>query len=450
MRVVVVGCGYVGLVSAVGLAAAGHRVTGVELDAGRRNAVAAGEPPFHEPGLQELLQEVLASDRFDISAGTAAVGEADVVLLAVQTPPGDDGAIDLGPLRGAAAAVAAELRQAPRRRRVVAVRSTVVPGTAESLAGLFDADTAVASNPEFLQEGSAVRDFLSPDRVVVGCREGWGRELLEELYRPLGAPVVVTTPATAELAKYASNAFLATLISFSNEIAAISEASSGVDVEDVLGILHLDRRLSPRVNGDVVRPPILSYLKAGCGYGGSCLPKDISALVASRRAVGEEHPLLDAVRMVNEEQPRRIVARLEAELGGLDGRKVGVLGLAFKGGTDDVRSSPGLRIVDELLGRSVEVHAWDPLVREPALAAYAGRGVRFAAGLEALLAEVDACVITTNAPEFERVPVLMDEDGPVLVDGRRILPPEQLGPRRLGVGRNADQPGTRSGAAKSV
>ncbi len=419
MNVAVVGCGYVGLVTALGLARAGHRVVGIEADPARRELIGGGTPPFHEPGLEELLAEQLEAGRFSVEAEPDAAADAEVVLLAVQTPPDEGGGIDLAFLGAAAARLAAVLAATPSRR-VVAIRSTVVPGTTEGVLApaLAGTDAVVASNPEFLREGSAVADFLDPDRVVVGCDDEWGRDAMRRLYEPLGAPIVFTSPATAELAKYASNALLATLISFSNEIGRIGESLPGVDVEDVLGIVHRDRRLSPVVRGEVVRPGILSYLKAGCGYGGSCLPKDLEALLASRRAAGHEHPLLEAVRTVNEGQPARVVDLAEDALGGLAGRRVGVLGLAFKGGTDDVRSSPGLRIVDELLERGAEVSAYDPLVQAEAIPAHRGK-IALRASLDDLVAECEACIVTTDAAEFAALSRV--EGGPIVVDGRRAL-----------------------------
>jgi UDPglucose 6-dehydrogenase len=453
VRVAVVGCGYVGLVTGVGLASVGHDVVGIETDEAAAAAIADGTPRFHEPGLAELLRAQLDAGRFEIVGDVGGTAEADVVFLAVQTPPGESGAIDLGYLARAASAVAAAFAGTPARRRVVAVRSTVVPGTAdEVVAPLFDAATAVASNPEFLREGSALDDFLHPDRVVVGCSDEEGRRLLGDLYGPLDAPIVFTTPVTAELAKYVSNAFLATLISFSNEIGRICETLPGVDVEDVLGILHQDRRLSPLVEGRRVRPGILSYLKAGCGYGGSCLPKDLSALLAARRELGHEHPLLEAVRAVNETQPARVVDLAEDVLGPLDGQRVGVLGLAFKGGTDDLRSSPGLRIVDELLARNAEVVVFDPMVRAEALPDLAGR-VRFATTLDEALALAEACVVTTDAPEFAALGERLEapQNGlPTIVDGRRVVSvPADEDARYVAVGRGrtATPPGSRASRA---
>ncbi len=429
MDLAVVGCGYVGLVSAVGLASVGHRVVGIEIDDERRERLQAGSAPFYEPGLDKLLGLQLSNGRLRFSDSLADAGEASVVLLSVQTPPKADGSIELSYLGAAAAALREALDAAPRRDRVVAVRSTVVPGTNESLvAPALGPDIPVASNPEFLREGSALRDFLRTDRIVVGCDDPHGRELLAAAYEPLGAPIIFTSPATAELAKYASNAFLATLVSFSNEVAHISEALPGVDVEDVLAIVHADRRMST-VNGG--RAEILSYLRAGCGFGGSCLPKDLTALIAAAAAHGEEVPVLRAVRDVNEAQPRRVTDAAERALGTFADRTVAVLGVAFKAGTDDLRSSPGLRIVDELLARGAAVKVYDPLVEAAALSRYtAGGRVEVSATLADAIADADACVLTTNAREIAALPQVISDAGRselVVVDPRRMLDPEQLG-----------------------
>lgn len=439
MNVAVVGCGYVGLVTGAGLASVGHRVVGVETDPLRLAAISRGEPPFYEPGLPELLHSVIRDGAFEATGDLHRITEADVVFLAVQTPPGDGGSLDLQFVEAAARHVAEVFATEPRRR-VLAVRSTVLPGTGDSLRTFFDDHTAVASNPEFLQEGTAVKDFLRSDRIVVGVNEAWARQLLAELYSPLDAPFVATTPATAELAKYASNALLATLISFSNEFASISEGFPDVDVEEVLGAVHLDRRLSPRVEGEVVRPGILAFLKAGCGYGGSCLPKDLSALIASRHANGEEHPLLEAVRTVNDSQAGRVVGLLERSLGDLADRPIGVLGLAFKAGTDDVRTSPALRAVEELLDRGARVFAYDPLVRGEAVEPWCKRGLVVVDGLEELMSKVDGCLIATGDPEFASAAGFAEAHGTLLLDGRRLLATDQLGDRHLAVGRAAPQP----------
>jgi len=445
MNVAVVGCGYVGLVSGVGLASLGHRVVGIDTDPDRVAALERGTAPFREPGLDKLLSGTLASGSFRVSSSMAETATAEVILLCVQTPPRPDGEVELDFLRQAAERLRAELDRDVGRRRVVAVRSTVPPGTNEGVVApvlAAEGSTAVASNPEFLREGSALEDFLHADRVVVGAREDWAVELLARLYGPLDAPLVVTTPATAELAKYTSNALLATLVSFSNEIASLCEATPGVDVEDVLAIVHRDRRLSVDTAGERRPAGIVSYLRAGCGYGGSCLPKDLSALIAYGRAADESVALLEAVASVNRGRAERLVRLAEGALGNVEGRRIAVLGAAFKDGTDDLRDSPGLRIVQELLDRGAKVVVFDPLVgRERLVTAFPS--VEVATSLAEAARSADACLITTRAPEFadlERLVAELDGDAPVIVDGRRALDPTHFrSGGYLAVGRQADQ-----------
>jgi UDPglucose 6-dehydrogenase/GDP-mannose 6-dehydrogenase len=430
VNVAVVGCGYVGLVSGVGLAAAGHTVVGIDADSARVSALCSGRAPFHEPGLDDALQSAVATGRFRPTSALADARGADIILLCVQTPPAPDGSVDLQFVEAAAQDVA-RVVSADTAPQVVAVRSTVPPGTADSVvAPHFSSLTnvSVASNPEFLREGSALDDFVHADRVVVGVRADFAANALQRLYAPLDTPVIVTTPPTAELAKYASNALLATLVSFSNQLARLAEATPDVDVEDALGILHRDRRLAVGTNGSVATAPIVTYLKSGCGFGGSCLPKDLAALIAYGRSRGEQVALLEAVDALNREQPQHLIALLEERVGGLQGRRVAVLGAAFKGGTDDLRESPALRIVDELCQRQAQVVVYDPLVE-------AGRlgelwpDVEVAPALEDAVAGCEACVVATLDGAWDCLPDVMAEQngGPVLlVDGRRAIDPERV------------------------
>lgn len=443
MDVVVVGCGYVGLVSSVCFASLGHDVLGIEVDENRATLIQNGIAPFHEPGLEEKLRSSLSEGRFRVSSRMEDAVHGDVVFLCVQTPQGPDGALNTQFLVEAARQVGRAL-SVDSRRRVVVVRSTVVPGTTEQLVapalGAPDSGLAVATNPEFLREGSAVTDFLKPDRVVIGCREGWAAGRVAELYAPLKPVVLQTTPAAAELAKCTSNALLATLISFSNEMARVAEAVPGVDVEDVLDIIHKDRRLSPLIDGGRISPGILAYLKPGCGFGGSCLPKDLSALVHFASSVGEPPSLLQAAMEINETQPARVVSMVKDAIGGLSDRNVAVLGLAFKDGTDDLRESPGLKVVDLLLREGAKVTAFDPLVARDALAPLEETGVAVASGMQEALREAHACVIATRAPEFRNVAMVLEEmNGQEIsvIDGRRLLDPASFEDTQFtAVGRN--------------
>lgn len=440
MKVAVVGCGYVGLISALGLAQAGHDVVGIDSDATRVERLERGEAPFAEPGVAQALADSLATGHFTVSASPAPAAAADAVLLCVQTPPSASGAVELGPLEAAASTLAGVFAGAPRERRVVFVRSTVPPGTNARLRELLGDGVAVVSNPEFLREGSALADFVDADRIVIGAREPWAADVAHELYAFSSAPVVVTSPETAELAKYASNAFLATLVSFSNELARIGEATEGIDVEDVLGIVHRDRRLSGSGSGAASPAAIVSYLKAGVGYGGSCLPKDVAALSSYARTVGVDARLLDAVQCVNADQAAHVVDLAESRIGSITGRTIAVLGAAFKSGTDDLRSSPGLRVASELAARGAKVVVYDPLVSRERLVAVLPESAEAADTLAGAVADADVCVITTLAPEFAALPELVaarNGSAPLVVDGRRLLDPSAFEPELyLGVGRS--------------
>jgi len=394
MTITVVGAGYVGLTTAACLARE-HHVLVVDIDASRVSDVAAGRVPFHEPGLGELLRAGVSAGRLEATTDLAAsVRRSDLTMIAVGTPQAGSG-VELGFVRAAAEAIGDALRGGTSYH-VVAVKSTVPPGTTDTLvrraieerSGRTAGDFGLCMNPEFLREGSAVADFSDPDRIVVGQLDERSGDALAAVYASFRCPIVRTTLRNAELAKYASNALLATLISFSNELGAICEATEGADVREVLGALHLDRRLSPIVDGRRVEPEILGFIAAGCGFGGSCLPKDVAALRAYARERGLEPLVLDAVAQVNDARPAVLTRLAEAELGTLDDARVAVVGLAFKPGTDDVRASPALAVVEELLARGASVSAYDPLVRS-------FDGIDVATTPERALTSADAAVIVT-------------------------------------------------------
>jgi UDPglucose 6-dehydrogenase/GDP-mannose 6-dehydrogenase len=400
MKVTIVGTGYVGLVTGSCLASLGHTVACVDTDRARVETIARGEPPFHEPGLPELLRAAIREDRLSVTTVLdRAIAESDVSVLAVGTPALGE-RIDLGAVTAAAGEVGRALRQIDRYH-VVVVKSTVIPGTTdtvvrhalETAAGRRVGEFGLCMNPEFLREGSAVADFMTPDRIVIGACDARSAEVVGELYRGFSCPKVVTSPRNAEMIKYAANALLALLVSFSNELAGLCEAVPGLDEERVMAGVHLDRRLTPPGGSP---PDILSYLRAGIGFGGSCLPKDVDALRSFGAERGVETPLLDAVAVVNRERPRRVVALLEAALGGLAGRTVAILGLAFKPGTDDVRASPALALIPLLLERGALVRAYDPMVRAAALDVR----VDLCSDAGTALAGADAALITTAWPAF--------------------------------------------------
>jgi UDPglucose 6-dehydrogenase/GDP-mannose 6-dehydrogenase len=449
MRVAIVGMGYVGLVTGVCLAEKGHAVTGVDLDEERVRTVAAGRAPIFEEGLDELLERNVG-DRFEATTDMAdAVGAADVTMIAVGTP--FDGAhIDLTAVRGAAHSIGEAIR-GREDYPVVVVKSTVVPGTTrdvvtpvleEAALGEAGVDFGVATNPEFLTEGQAVQDFMHPDRLVLGAGDERSAAVLEELYEGFpDVPRIHTTVTAAETIKYASNALLATMISFSNEFADLCSAVGDVDVVDVMRGLHASSYLS--VDGR--RAPITAFLEAGCGFGGSCLPKDVRALAAHGEERGASMPLLEAVLDVNARRPDEVLAILRRHLPALAGARITILGLAFKPDTDDVRESPAVPIVERLLGAGAVVRAHDPVVRSLP-ERLAGIGVEIAPELGQALRGADAAVLVTRWRQYEELPDLLAEldPQPLLVDGRRVVDPERVA-RYDGIGRSATDVGEPSG-----
>lgn len=352
MRIAVIGAGYVGLTSAACIAELGHQVVCVDVDAPRILALQQGGIPIHEVGLAELVITNLSSGRLCFSINVeAAAAIADIVLIAVGTPKGKDGDVDLSHVEAAARQIAAAIKP----KTVVAIKSTVAVGTArlireaiaERRGGL---DFLISSNPEFLREGSAVKDFLEPDRIVIGADDPDAAAKLSELYGPLLArdvPLVVTSTVNAELIKYAANAFLALKVAFINDVANLCE-SAEADICAVARGMGLDHRIGPQ------------FLAPGPGYGGSCFPKDTAAFVAAGRMFAAPQPLIEATIARNEARKHHLADRILSELNGLDTPKVGVLGVAFKAGTDDVREAAALTIVPALQSAGVAISAYDP------------------------------------------------------------------------------------------
>ncbi len=449
MDVAIIGTGYVGMVTGAALAARGCRVTCVDRDAERVQAVAEGRCPVHEPGLPELVQRGRAAGWLSATTDlAAAVAAAQVTMICVGTPS-RDGVIDLSHVLEAAHAIGAALRRCSGWP-VLVVKSTVVPGTTdgpvraalEQASGLAAGrDFGLAMNPEFLSQGSAVQDFLHPDRIVVGALDERTAGLMARLYADFPAPLLATGLRNAEMVKYAANAFQASLISFANQIAALCEAMPGLDERVVMQGVHLDRIV--QTPGGVAR-----FLKAGIGFGGSCFPKDLQALQAFGRQHGAATPLIDAVLAVNQARAVQVIRLLERDLGSLEGRVVGVLGLTFKPDTDDLRESPGLALIRALAARGAEVRGHDPLpearARARALLAEAkpNGAIHLPDRLADTLAGADAAVLATAWPAY----VGLDWPGlqgamrtPLVLDGRNLWadqpPSAPVAYRRIGVGR---------------
>ena len=441
MRLAVVGTGYVGLVTAVGLAEHGHTVLCIDIDERKVDALNRGEPPIFERGLEPLLRSNLGIRLSATTDLAAAVQASELTFVCVGTPSRPDGSIDLSFVQQAAEQVGSAL--AGDEFHAVVVKSTVVPGTSDQIvrpacerasgkrAGV---DFGVGVNPEFLTEGQAVDDFLRPDRIVIG---GDDRTVatLRQLYAGFtDAPIVETNAATAEMIKYASNAMLATAISFANEIANLGSAIGGIDAVEVMRGVHLSRYLTTRLgNGTSVTAPLSSFYEAGCGYGGSCLPKDVAALAARGRQAGSPLALLEAVASINDRQPGRLVDLLRRELGTLEGRRITILGLAFKPDTDDVRSSPAFPLLRSLREARAEVTVHDPVVGTWALRE--SDEVTYVEDLADAVKQADAIVIVTRWDQYLRLPELIGQldPPPLVVDGRRMLDKTSV-PSYTGIG----------------
>jgi len=417
---VVGGAGYVGSITAVGLAHLGHRVVGVDINRERLAQLREGVAPFHEPGLAALLQVNLAAGRIRFTDDLPeALGEAQVVFVAVNTPRRDNGEADLSHIIDVARGLGEHLRH----YSVVAVKSTVPVGAHLTMRRVLErygrkegADYDLVANPEFLREGFAVHDFFYPDRVIIGGSSVDAREVVRELFEPLGAPIIETTIENAQMTKYAANAFLAMRISFINEIANICERV-GADVKDVAHGLGYDRRIGHE------------YLRPGVGFSGPCLPKDLEGLVRLAEDAGYEPFFLKAILEKNAHQRRHILGKVYGLLGtSLYGRRIGVLGLTFKPGTDDVRNSTAPEIVDYLSRRGAEVLTYDPMASPDA--ALAGR--RVSSAYEAA-AGADLLLILTSWDEFRGLDferIRREMRLPNLVDGVNALDPSAM--RRLG------------------
>ncbi len=434
MKVAIIGAGYVGLVSGACLAESGHDVVCVDLDPGRVASINGGHAPFHEPGLDALLERHAGRGLTATSDIAEAVTGSRLTIIAVGTPF-DGTRIDLGQVRAAVRAVGEALRGATEYHAVI-VKSTVVPGTTEDVVApileessgrRIGGDLGLGMNPEFLTEGEAVRDFLRPDRIVLGGVDERSISVQEELYGAFpDVPVIRTNPRTAEMIKYTSNALLATLISFSNEIGNLGVALGGIDVADVMRGVHASRYLTSYADGERgAIAPIASFLWAGCGFGGSCLPKDVSALAAQGRSVGQPMPILESVLEVNRAQPERMIELIRRRHPSLRGLRVTVLGLAFRPDTSDMRESPAIPIVRTLVAEGAEVVAYDPQAIDEARRILADLPIRYAGSMAEAVAGAEAVLLVTRWTEFRDLPAILRERNPdaLVVDGRRILDP---------------------------
>ena len=416
-----VGTGYVGLVSGACLADFGNRVICVDIDESRLASIRNGVMPIYEPGLKDLVARNYSAGRLVFTTDLKrAVDDSLVVFSAVGTPEREDGSCDLS----AVFTVAKDTASCMREYKVIVQKSTVPVGTSELVGEIIRESLATpvefdrVSNPEFLREGSAIEDFMRPNRVVIGVESERAREIMREIYRPLyllETPIVFTSIRTAELIKYASNAFLATKISFINEIAELCE-KVGADVDEVAKAMGLDRRIGPK------------FLHAGIGYGGSCLPKDVAAIIHTAADADVPLRVIKAAAEVNRALMDRLLGKISAELTSIEGRTIAVLGASFKPNTDDVRESPALRLIDRLIAGGAKVRVYDPVALDSVRRIFGGRVFYGSDSYEAA-SGADALVIMTEWNEFR----VLDLDAirkqlrrPVVFDCRNIYQPETM------------------------
>jgi len=429
-KISVIGVGYVGLCTAVGLASRGYSVVACDIDVEKINKINRGIPPFFEPGIQEKLSESVQKGTLKGLVGETdrAVMETDFTYVAVGTPSNSDGSIDLTYIKSAAVNIGKALKQ-KTDYHIAIIKSTVVPGTTQSVVlpiieresgKKCDVDFGLCMNPEFLRQGSAFQDTLNADRIVIGSHDTQAGRRVEalycEFYSPQVPPIIQTTLSTAELIKYASNAMLATKISFINTIANICEKIPGADVQVVAEAMGLDKRIGSQ------------FLDAGLGYGGSCFPKDVKALIACSEAFGYTPELLDATENVNKKLPIKVVNLCRQQLGTLKGKQIAILGLAFKPNTDDMREARAIPIINQLLEAGACVVAYDPVALLTAKAIFKD-SICYANSIAGCLKDADCCILVTEWPEFKKLtPDFFNANmkQPILIDGRRIYDPQKF------------------------
>lgn len=427
MQVTLIGTGFVGVVSAAVFASFGNTVYGLDIDEKKVQSLQHGKVPFFEPGLEELLKTVLQSGNLKFTTDyTEAIPDSDVVIIAVGTPSAPDGNADLTYVKKAAESLAPHLKEGA----VVAIKSTVPPGTLEVIRPIIEKfathDFVMASLPEFLREGSAVEDTLHPDRVVVGCDDATGLETLRKLHEPFQAPIIEVSPESAQMGKYAANAYLATRITFINQIADLCE-KNGADVQEVVKIIGEDKRIGTH------------YWYPGFGYGGSCFPKDVRELAAYSRTIGYGGNLFNKITELNEDRIFEKLDQYEKQVSGWSGKRVAVLGLAFKPHTDDMREAPSTKIIPHLLNKGASVVGYDPMATEVAKQVFANQAeLTYANTIEEAIAEADVVLAVIEWPEIVTFDFTTVENPTVFIDVRNQFDPALLagaGWTYIGVGR---------------
>lgn len=420
MRIGVIGCGYVGLVCGISFANMGHQVICSDISAEKITSLQSGNMPIKEQGLAELLQKTNRQGNITFTTDNVqTISESETIFITVGTPSLPDGSADLSYLWSAVRQIAAYLQSEKSGKKLIVVKSTVPVGTCDDVATFFaqqgiggDKVIDVIHNPEFLRQGNAVHDFLFPDRIIIGCTSAESKEIMNQIYREIKAPIQFCDRRSAELIKYAANTFLAMKISYINMIACLSD-KLGADISEVARGIGSDPRIGT------------SFLQAGIGYGGSCFPKDLLALLK----IGEDHacelPLIEAVAQINNQLPGYLLEKLEEQLGNLAGKRIALLGLAYKPMTDDIREAPSLRISGRLQEADARIQAYDPFVKDN----YPISDVHLFASAEECVKDCDAVIILTEWEEFKQLslPALTQfMKNPLIVDGRNIFSIQQI------------------------
>ncbi|MEK6973434.1 MAG: UDP-glucose/GDP-mannose dehydrogenase family protein [archaeon] len=422
MKIAVIGTGYVGLVTGTCLSDIGHKVTCIDIDREKITKLNKGISPIYEPGLEKIIKENMKAKRLSFSTDLEnAVKENEIIFIAVGTPQDNDGSADLKYVKNVAEDIAKHMHPSDKER-IIVIKSTVPVGTAGEIEKIVseksDAKFSVASNPEFLREGTAIYDFMKPDRVVIGAKEKKTAEKMNAIYKKLKCKILNTDNRSAELIKYASNTFLAAKISFINEMANLCDRC-GANITNVSAGMGLDKRIGKY------------FLHAGCGYGGSCFPKDVKALIHIGKQYGLDLKIAKAAEEINEKQKILVVEKAEKELGNLNGKIVALLGLAFKPNTDDIREASSLEIIKELLGKGAIIKAYDPIAEENVKKIYPN--IEFCKSAYEALSNSGIMLLVTEWDDFKKldfkkVKKLMKN--PVIIDGRNIYDGKKL--RALG------------------
>lgn len=436
MRILIVGAGYVGLCTGVMLSES-HDVTLIEIDERKVRRINSGISPIYEKGIEHLLQERVEQENLKAQLPNAEVGPVDMVLICVGTPASSDGSVNLDQVSSAVDFILSRVDELIREHMIIVMKSTVPPGTTRKYVKNrvkhteFQDKIGVVFNPEFLREGSALEDAKNPDRTVIGCSNSDEFERVKAMYTPVLAEdsqvFIQTNLESAELCKYVSNSFLATKISFANEMANIAEKIPGADIDEVMKCVGLDNRISPK------------FFRAGAGYGGSCFPKDTAGLRSLANTLDVDTPIIDAANEVNSERPEKLVRMLRSELDLLSGKDIAVLGLAFKPGTDDTRYSPAIKVIDILVEHGAYVRVHDPLSSKIQEKINLPKEVQITDNLEETMREVNGAILVTDWPIYEDLGlerIVESMKNRVFVDGRRVFANSEIprGVRYITVG----------------